>query len=233
MRLLRERVLIPLLRIPAFRDAVLGRADELAVGYRGSSLVGEDLEGIGLVGRLRFGRAPQPGDRAPDARGRDAKGRPQRLFDLFRGTHVTLLLFAGSAGYAGVIDTARQVCAAAGDEVRSYIVVTGGQPPARLAPENVFLDPDGEAHRLYGAIAGSQYLVRPDGYVAWRTGGPCSPTAQLAPHPGSNAPAPRSSASSSAPRTAEEPGHFADPTAGTCGHGRCLGAKALVGAWGR
>jgi hypothetical protein len=168
MRLLRERVLIPLLRIPAFCDAVLGRADELAAGYRGSSLVGEDLEGIGLVGRLRFGRAPQPGDRAPDARGRDASGRAQRLFDLFRGTHFTLLLFAGSAGYEGVIDTARHVCAAAGDEVRSYIVVTGGRPPARLAPENVFLDPDGEAHRLYGATAGSQYLVRPDGYVGFR-----------------------------------------------------------------
>jgi hypothetical protein len=37
-----------------------------------------------------------------------------------------------------------------------------------LAPENVFLDPDAEAHRLYGATAGSHYLLRPDGYVAYR-----------------------------------------------------------------
>jgi 2-polyprenyl-6-methoxyphenol hydroxylase-like FAD-dependent oxidoreductase len=165
MRVLRERVVIPLLRLPAFRDAVLRRADELDVGYRGSSLVGE---APALGNRVRFRRGPQPGDRAPDARGRDASGRPLRLFDLFRGPHSTLLLFTGSAVPPWMIDTACYVAASVGDDVRAFFVVRGSRAPTELEPHAVLLDPGREAYRLYGASTGSAFLVRPDGYVGLR-----------------------------------------------------------------
>ena len=165
VRVLRERVLIPLLRLPTVRDAVLRRADELDVGYRGSSLVGGEP---GLGDRVRFRRGPRPGDRAPDACGRDANGRPRRLFDLFRGPHGTLLLFTGSAVPPWMIDAARHVVAPTGYDVRAFFVVRGARVPRVLEPDAVLLDPGGEAHRLYGASTGSAYLVRPDGYLAFR-----------------------------------------------------------------
>jgi 2-polyprenyl-6-methoxyphenol hydroxylase-like FAD-dependent oxidoreductase len=58
-RLLRERFLIPLLRLDPVRRAVLSRADELRVTYRNSTLV-TDL--------LPWRPGPRAGDRAPDAR---------------------------------------------------------------------------------------------------------------------------------------------------------------------
>jgi hypothetical protein len=121
------------------------------------------------VDRVLFRRVPQPGDRAPDARGRDARGRPLRLFDVFRGPHFTVLLFTGGADHhRWAIDTARRVRGFAAVDVRVCVVVPGAQVPPGLERDTVLLDPDREAHRLYGAGTGSLHLVRPDGYVGFR-----------------------------------------------------------------
>jgi 2-polyprenyl-6-methoxyphenol hydroxylase-like FAD-dependent oxidoreductase len=93
---------------------------------------------------------PQPGDRAPDARLRDAvTGSPVRLFDLFRGPHFTLLGLgercAPVFGHAvlGDVET---------DMVKPYRVGPGG-----------LLDDGGHAAHAYGTDA--LILVRPDGYI--------------------------------------------------------------------
>lgn len=182
MTFLRDRLLVPALRLPAVQAALLDEVAELDVGYRNSSLAGEldtvdlrgDGEGAGVVDHVRFRRGPRAGDRAPDARGRDARtGGPTRLSDLFRGTHFTLLLFDGpapsEAGYDRIAATARQVRSALGDDVRAHVVVPGDRRPAGLDDVDVLLDPDRDAHRRYAATAESLYLVRPDGYVAFRS----------------------------------------------------------------
>ncbi len=182
MTLLRDRVLVPALRLPAVQAAMLDRVAELDVGYRDSSLVGEhasvgfsgDGEGAGVVDHLRFRRGPHAGDRAPDASGIDADtGMPARLFDLFRGTHSTLLLFDGpaatGAGHERLAATARQVRAALGDDVRVHVVVPGDRRPVGLDDVGVLLDPHRDAHGRYAAAAESLYLVRPDGYVGFRS----------------------------------------------------------------
>jgi hypothetical protein len=182
MTLLRDRVLVPALRLPAVQAAMLDKVAELDVGYRDSSLVGEhdavgfpgDGEAAGIVDHLRFRRGPRAGDRAPDASGIDGHtGVPTRLFDLFRGTHSTLLLFDGpaatGAGYERLAATASQVRAALGDDVHVHVVVPADRRPPELDDVGVLLDPDRDAHRRYAAAAESLYLVRPDGYVAFRS----------------------------------------------------------------
>jgi hypothetical protein len=181
MTFLRNRVLVPALRLPVVLDRLLDGVAELDVGYRDSSLAGEpagvdrtgDGEAAGVVDRVRFRHGPHAGDRAPDAEGQDGDGTPVRLFDLFRGTHSTLLLFDGpaptDAGYRRMAATARAVGAALGDDVRTWIVVPGDRRPDGLDDVDVFLDPDRDAHHHYAATAESLYLVRPDGYIAFRS----------------------------------------------------------------
>jgi hypothetical protein len=48
-------------------------------------------------------------------------------------------------------------------------VVPGDRRPDQLDDVEVFLDPDRDAHHRYAATAESLYLVRPDGYVAYRS----------------------------------------------------------------
>jgi 2-polyprenyl-6-methoxyphenol hydroxylase-like FAD-dependent oxidoreductase len=182
MTFLRDRILVPVLRLPVVQNAILERVAELGVGYRDSSLsaqrdtFGFDRAGesAGVVDHLRFTRGPQAGDRAPDAIGRDAAtGTPRRLFDLFRGTHFTLLLFDGpaasAAGYDRLAATARQVRQMLGDDVHAHVVVPADRPPAAPTDTDVLLDPDRDAHHRYAASAESLYLIRPDGYIAFRS----------------------------------------------------------------
>ncbi|MFD6448004.1 FAD-dependent monooxygenase, partial [Promicromonospora sp. NPDC060204] len=105
---------------------------QLGVTYRGGSLARDLDEALGV----------RAGDRAPDARVVDpATGESVRLFDLFRGTHLTLLVF-GSRPVPPVDDGAY-------GEVRVHRILAAG-----------------EAHDLYGVEGDGLVLVRPDGYVA-------------------------------------------------------------------
>lgn len=95
------------------------------------------------------------------------------MFDQFRGPHFTLLLFNGTAketGYGRLALVARQVEKLFRRDVETRIVVpTNTRPAAMGSDEIVLLDPDQEAHKTYGAKAESLYLVRPDGYIGFRS----------------------------------------------------------------
>lgn len=84
------------------------------------------------------------GDRAPDAPVRGAAGQALRLFQLFKGTHWTLL------GYGVMRDS---VPARPGVHVHS------------VGPEGDIIDDQGHFQRAYGLAIGEWVLVRPDGYI--------------------------------------------------------------------
>ncbi|MDN3356911.1 FAD-dependent oxidoreductase [Actinomadura sp. DC4] len=102
--------------------------EQLGIGYPGSSLA------------VGGGKA---GERAPDAPLRDG-----RLFEVFQGTHFTLLGF-GEEHAA----TVAEVNARYGPAVRAYTV----------GPAGDLADTAGHARRAYGT--GGLVLVRPDGYI--------------------------------------------------------------------
>ncbi|NKY42464.1 FAD-dependent monooxygenase [Nocardia cerradoensis] len=95
------------------------------------------------------------GDRAPDAPLRRDDGSALRLFDLFRGPHATRLTFGAPAEATEVAG------------VRAYSIVAPGH---RLEPGQL-IAVDGHAFTDYAATAGTQVLVRPDGYLAWHRQG--------------------------------------------------------------
>ena len=183
MRFLREHVLT----LDAVQDYLARRSSQLFVNYRASSLsrsYGEPLakallgyragEKAGVANRFDFLAAPHAGDRAPDGPAVDAASREEtNLFREFQGTHFSLLLFDGlahtEAGYANLLQIARQVEVSLGNTVKPYIVLSTDEVPEELNRDgSVLLDGSGTLHELYGAGVESVYLIRPDGYVGLR-----------------------------------------------------------------
>jgi hypothetical protein len=179
----RDRIVEALASHDAAQDRLLRQAGQLSLGYRQSPIVGEHRAGMiearlgareaeppGLRDWMDFGAGPRPGDRAPDARHQGGR----RLFELLRGTHHTLLLFDGAqateAGYEKLDAIASAMDRRLGALVRTHVVVPGAERPSKLdASRSVVLDTEGDLHRAYGATSECLYLVRPDGYVGFRS----------------------------------------------------------------
>ena len=131
-----------------------GDTTQLGLHYRWSVLAGTQSGDAAPDGGVR------PGDRAPDARCRNLDGSEARLFDAFRGPHLTLLGFGARAA-----TQASTIAAATGAHVRGCAVLGAEQrPDARTAP--ALVDVRGEAAVCYGVSNEGFVLVRPDGYVA-------------------------------------------------------------------
>jgi hypothetical protein len=161
----------------------------LVLNYRRSPIVAEhraallDLigggsasnEAPGLHDWRDFGAAPAAGERAPDAAGSLAgTGAPVRLLQLLRAPVHALLLFDGragsDAGYRHLAEIGGRVRRRYGEVIAVYIVVPRRSPPAGLRWDGpVLLDPECERHHRYGAGVESLYLIRPDGYVGYRS----------------------------------------------------------------
>lgn len=108
---------------------------QLDLSYRGSAL---------STGGSQRTRGPLAGDRAPDAPIRGAGRVATRLFELFKGTHWTLL------GYE-----ADRHAMVARPGLRIHIVGAAGD----------VLDDRGYFREAYAATPGTWVLVRPDGYI--------------------------------------------------------------------
>jgi 2-polyprenyl-6-methoxyphenol hydroxylase-like FAD-dependent oxidoreductase len=185
---LRNQVMGLVTGLGAVRERLSRTLSMLEFGYADSPIVAQDRTSLMLANVMTsgateapslrdwaaFGDGPAPGFRAPDVvLDEDAQGEPRRLHTALLGTSHTLLLFDGAAhteaGYRNLARLARQVREAYGPLVRSHIVVPFAERPLALQGEgDVVLDPRFEAHRRYGARSECLYLVRPDGYVAYR-----------------------------------------------------------------
>ena len=170
-------------------DTLLEKVSELDVGYRKSSL-SRSYNGLlwrgasptnggrakpGVGGRTSFGAAPRAGDRAPYGRCLRYPSREEtNLSREFEGTGFTLLLFAGPSrtreGYANLAGVARKVEESWDGDVETRVVVAGNDKPENLDWDGtVLLDARRELHGTYGAGMGALYLVRPDGYIGFRS----------------------------------------------------------------
>jgi 2-polyprenyl-6-methoxyphenol hydroxylase-like FAD-dependent oxidoreductase len=144
---------------PWLRRRFIGLLAQLRLRYPDSPLNAEDGSG--------WGDAPAPGDRAREAEV-TIDGRSGRLYDVFRGTHHTVLLFTG------LDDEARpavELCRIAEQLEQAY----PGMVTARVVTAERFADhpaalgdPTRSAHRQYGVTAPSAFVIRPDKYIGYR-----------------------------------------------------------------
>ncbi|EHB53579.1 Pentachlorophenol monooxygenase [Mycolicibacterium rhodesiae JS60] len=141
------------------RRRFIGLLAQLRLHYPDSPLNAED--GSGWHG------APAPGDRAREA---DVliDGRQGRLYDVFRGTHHTVLLFTGLDDNARpaveLCRLAEQLEAAHPGLVRARVVSAErfADHPGALG------DPTRSAHRQYGMTTPGAFVIRPDKYIGYR-----------------------------------------------------------------
>ncbi|MCA1684396.1 MAG: FAD-dependent monooxygenase [Planctomycetia bacterium] len=182
---LRDRLVTLVGKSGLARRRLLHAFSELGVAYRKSPVVGEDHPGLlravlphsrgpGLRDHLDFASAPRPGDRAPDVvLPHEAPGGPARLFDLLSEPRHTLLLFSGrpdpgfeaTAAAIGALISGRYV-----GLIRPWLVLRGDAESGALRGDGeVLRDPGGSLHRRYGAASPCLYLIRPDGYVGYRS----------------------------------------------------------------
>jgi len=168
------------------RDKVSVEMSELNLNYRKSPICGEHVQGLHewlradadqaphprLKDCLEFAAGPRPGDRAPDAEGLcRAAGETRRLYHEWRkDLRHQLLLFAGLSPQrkrlAQLEDFVQQVNSAGSNLINATLVRPGlGKP----MPGRVLYDTQTLAHHRYGARNECLYLVRPDGYVGFRS----------------------------------------------------------------
>jgi len=155
---------------------------ELNIGYRHSPIVAEHhrlLPGprgahASVLGWHDFGAGPRAGDRAADARLMLYPGRESvRFLQRLRGTTHHLVLFAGALA-TGEMHRRLQALADANmhafpDRIKPHLIVPHELPEDLVGKSEILLDPRGELHHRYGARSACLYVIRPDGYIGFRS----------------------------------------------------------------
>jgi len=162
-RRVRDLLLPPLLRWETATRRAARRLAELDIRYPEGAVV-ED----------RSGEPLRAGDRAPDAALVElATGRPVRLFELFRDTRPVLLAFEGLQSRP---ESRAQIGALlgaftdSGQSLEDYLIIRPIVRDYAFPDAASLLDRSGAVHLLYDADAGGAVLVRPDGYIGYRSG---------------------------------------------------------------
>ncbi len=162
VQLLRNRLVGWMGRLPAFQRGFTSYLSELAVHYPHSPLNGESTGAGWLAGSVR------PGDRVPDIRLRSQEtGQEQRLLAILRGCQHNLLLLPTAAD-AATLTSLRDICQRVEQTypglIRTHLIF-----PADAGLSSAWLDPTGAVRKTFGARETALALVRPDGYLGYRS----------------------------------------------------------------
>jgi len=142
--------------------------EELDLDYRRSPICRQHL------GRSPGAQAgPHAGAQARDAGPLLLDGERTSLFERMRDGRHLLLLFAGSerpgTGLQELGAIAREVERLHGDLITPHVVAAPGPGPGTEPARGTLLDLELALHRKFGVSGNCLYLIRPDGYIGFRS----------------------------------------------------------------
>jgi 2-polyprenyl-6-methoxyphenol hydroxylase-like FAD-dependent oxidoreductase len=166
---IRNRIVPLVAGAEAVQEKMMRTMGELTVSYRESPFVTE-------LWKVRGGDIAA-GDRAPDAVLKDAtNGNTVRLFEIFKDIRFVALLFAGANPEEPDIRHLRRIARELREDYASVVetrFVLPNEDFMRLLEHEktpALIDTTAHAHIRYEASSGvSLYLIRPDGYIAYRS----------------------------------------------------------------
>ena len=171
-RLLTEHLKLVMEIAAPFRQALL-QTVALAEGQEQLARHTEQLDldyGAGTAAEEgAFAAGPRPGQQAPDVASLVRDGASVRLTEVLRASCHTLLLFpdGSAASWQRLAALQESVGARYGGAVESHVV--SGDGAGASSGTTVLGDSRGELRRQYGVDGEGLYLIRPDGYVAYRS----------------------------------------------------------------
>lgn len=138
----------------------------LGVNYRDSPVVAGDCR--------EAWEGPQPGDRVPDVRLPMPSDGIRRLFDVLQGTHHTLLCFDSSQSeQSDATSEFAKIHTFMQQEYCRFIKIFRVKPQRDAAGSagdvSVLIDSQDHLHAKFHADQPCLYLIRPDGYVGYRS----------------------------------------------------------------
>lgn len=155
-RLLRDYVILPILRLPLMQERLVREMSQLDKNYRASSLSEHQDRRL-----FKLGVRIRAGDRTPDiVFAEPATGGQTSLFQLLGQGGLVALVGPGRGDGRAV----RVVESLASLDVNAFLVTPVA---AALIPDGLpcLVDVHGDFRRLYGARGQFVYLIRPDGHV--------------------------------------------------------------------
>jgi 2-polyprenyl-6-methoxyphenol hydroxylase-like FAD-dependent oxidoreductase len=168
---IRNKVVPMLAGTDLVKTKLLRGMTEVELAYPESPIVREDWRG----GKGEI----QAGDRAPDATLFNARSnRHERLFEVFKDTRTMILLFSGTKPEEKDIRGLKRIARELREEYHAvadvrYIVAPSLADSliAGLHDDStpIMIDIAHEAHERYEATAQCLYVIRPDGYIAYRS----------------------------------------------------------------
>lgn len=173
---LRQSLIGFITRFDSLQHRIATTLSELNVNYRTSPIVQEDGE-FPQVGRLNvmdwldFNRGLKAGDRAPDARVQTVEGA-RRLFQVLSSPKHNLLVFEGKstnpANHARLRQLAGEIEEKFSDRITVHFVALK-EPKESEWHGSLLLDSQAQCHKRYSAGSECLYLIRPDGYIGYRS----------------------------------------------------------------
>lgn len=138
--------------------------EEIDLDYRLSRLCFEPDED--------FDTGPHPGARAPDAATLLVAGQPSTLIEVLSAPRYHLLLFSSSetgAVETDLITAVRKTLDANSDWLKVLVVGSNKSKPQLPVGATLIEDPQEALRQRYGGDVARLCLIRPDGYVAYRS----------------------------------------------------------------
>ncbi|MGB2691135.1 MAG: FAD-dependent monooxygenase [Thermodesulfobacteriota bacterium] len=173
LSVIRNTMIGVLSKINPVQEKIVSTLAQLEFHYKESPIVDERwFESKEVEGYVPHGHDLKAGERFKDYKLKTRDGSNSTLYDLLTGSEHELLIFTGAEPENMEIEEISKITESAkeyGTLIEIHLIIGSKATPAGL-PEvpSTWVDPDHEMHKDFGAAKASLYLIRPDGYIAFR-----------------------------------------------------------------